>query len=406
VKRLLIFTILFSQIMSFVSCSPVRFNGTATCAGGKACINADGTVISTFKYTFTQTNKVDILIVDDNSGSMTHEQQNMANSFQGLVGSLNSRGIDWQIAVTNTDVCSDNSSGLCQNRTVPGYFYVPGARGRFMGPQGQGALYGNNIINNSTPNVESVFSQTIQRNNELGSGDERAIYASYLALFGGNASNAGFIRPDSNFALIILSDEDERSVGGSCPTSPFEFALSPTPGAQNYSWQYPCDPSYAPLDQYDSYKNFLNMFNQTYSGKKMAMHSIIIKPGDTNCLNAQVAQAPLYTGHYGNRYDEFAKQLAVPDPSNPNVIPDNSHSICDNGSGAFTSDVQNIAGNIINLNSNNNVALPDQPKVINAVFYDSSPSVPVGYTYVPGNNFITLNSTPPPNTTVDVTYTH
>jgi hypothetical protein len=415
VKRAITAIVLLSLVISFVSCSPVRFNDNPvakqSCTPGTPCVNTDGSYTAAQSFTFNQTNKVDILIVNDNSGSMTQEQQNLANSFNGLTNTLDASGMDWQIAVTNTDICTDTSTGLCRNPVIQGATWLQGARGQFMGPLGSSPAYGNYIMHYNDPNVATTFGQTIQRQNQLGSGDERAIYAASLALFSGIAGNNGFVRDNSNLALIILSDEDERSVGGNCitdSTNPlFEFAFSNDPSASNYSSKYPCDPSYSALEALDNYQNFFNTFTSTYNGaKKLTVNSIVIKPGDRNCLNQQVAQGPVFTGHYGNILSAFAKATATPNPNNPGQSVDNTYSICDNGSGQFTQDVSNISGAIANLPGSKTLSLNYAPASIQSVEYSSSPGVAVAYTFVPGTNYITLQATPPNSSVVIVSYTY
>jgi hypothetical protein len=47
--------------------------------------------------------KLDILVVIDNSGSMGEEQRNMTDSFPLLVNGLDAAGVDWRLAVTTSD---------------------------------------------------------------------------------------------------------------------------------------------------------------------------------------------------------------------------------------------------------------------------------------------------------------
>ncbi|MCB0370011.1 MAG: hypothetical protein KDD45_11450, partial [Bdellovibrionales bacterium] len=60
------------------------------------------TITEQLSVNLTLNNKVDILIVIDNSGSMSYEQSEMAKRFSGFVESLN--GLDWQLGITTTDV--------------------------------------------------------------------------------------------------------------------------------------------------------------------------------------------------------------------------------------------------------------------------------------------------------------
>src|SRR4051812_14519560 len=58
---------------------------------------------SNFQQAGLTKNKIDILWVVDNSGSMDSSQQNLAANIQSFVTQFNSRGYDYQMAVTTTD---------------------------------------------------------------------------------------------------------------------------------------------------------------------------------------------------------------------------------------------------------------------------------------------------------------
>lgn len=128
--------------------------------------------------------KVDILFVIDNSGSMKNEQAEMANRFSTFVTSLS--GLDYHVGITTTDVSK---------------YGVKGSLLRFD----QNLTH----IDNNTPNAQELFGATIQRPEE-GSGDERGIYAANLAI---QMNENSWIRSDAHLAVVVVSDEDERSNG-------------------------------------------------------------------------------------------------------------------------------------------------------------------------------------------------
>jgi hypothetical protein len=134
--------------------------------------------------------RVDILIVNDNSPSMREEQQKMAQRFSKFISTLS--GLDWQLAMITTDV---NQSGKS---------WQDGRLLKFNGTAG--AV----IINSQTPNLEKVFADTIRRR-ETGSSNEQGIKALRRAL--SRPENANFIRPNSHLASVVISDEDEKSTG-------------------------------------------------------------------------------------------------------------------------------------------------------------------------------------------------
>lgn len=193
-------------------------------------------------------NKVDILFVVDNSGSMAYEQRSMASRVRNFLDVV--KGLDWQIAVTTTDPVH---STLGDGRLVPLY--------------GQTGSY---ILNSSVPDADArnILGMTLQRR-ETGSPSEQGIYAAYRAVersLAAAGSNTNFIRPDSQLAVVLISDEDESASG-----------------AKN-------DPA-----------NFVKFIQNSFEGQKaMSFHSIISRPGDKACLDGEGARM-------GYRFEEMAK---------------------------------------------------------------------------------------------------
>lgn len=194
-----------------------------------------------------QHQKVDILFVIDNSGSMAYEQKSMASRVQNFLDIVN--GLDWQIAVTTTD---PSHKTLGDGRLVP--------------------LYGktNSYIMSSTmPETEArqTLSMTLQRP-ETGSGLEQGIYAAYRAIersISASNQDLNFIRSDAQLAVVLISDEDESANG-----------------LRN-------DPA-----------TFIQFIRDTFSGQKaLSFHSVIARPDDTACLSGEGASA-------GYRYQELS----------------------------------------------------------------------------------------------------
>jgi len=134
--------------------------------------------------------KLDILIVNDNSASMREEQKKMAQRFSNFVSGL--KDLDWQLSMITTDVRSQGKAWQ---------------DGRFLKFIGTNNL---NVINQNTPKLDKVFSDTVQRK-EIGSSDEQGIKALRRAI--ARSENKSFFRPHSHLATIVISDEDEHSTG-------------------------------------------------------------------------------------------------------------------------------------------------------------------------------------------------
>jgi hypothetical protein len=182
-------------------------------------------------------NKVDILIVDDNSASMQFEQKNMAARMSTFLNQLS--GLDWRIAITTTDPV-----------------HTTWGDGRLLAMKGLTNQY---MITSSTPaqQAQKVLGDTIQRS-ETGNSSEQGIYATYRSversLAAANSPNKTFFRNDANFATIVISDEDESAKG-----------------VKNIP------------------ENLLSFLKTTWSSKLFAFHSIITKPGDKKCLYTEGA---------------------------------------------------------------------------------------------------------------------
>ena len=205
---------------------------------------------------------VDILFVVDDSGSMSAEQQNLADNFQALIQEANTWGSDYQLGVITTDVENDGMKGKLQGNpkfVTPG----PGAESQFinnvkvgdsgMGSQESGleaahmALSLPNLYNGTTPCTNNSECESL--------GDIQCIAGACTG------ANTGFIREDAALELVFISDEEDQSSG------PLSFYI----------------------DFFKSIKGFANE-------SMMHAHSIVGTSGDT--CEADV----------GNRYIEVATQ--------------------------------------------------------------------------------------------------
>ncbi len=348
-------------IAVYQNCAPVQFAKTldaaANCADVTCLENINNVGSKPFEGSQDVTiraplDKVDILIVDDNSGSMQPDQANLASRFANFITSL--APLDWQIAITTTDVT------------------VKGAHGQFVGPEGSSPSFSPNyVITPMTLNNDMVFSKTVQRT-ETGDSDERGIMAASLVVDGRTTTAGTFFRANSNFAIIILSDEDERSVGGLDPK----------------------DSQFQPIEDVDLPKNFVNKVKAAWGDTKpLIVNSIIIKPGDTACLNTEAtATGGGGRGYFGSFYDTLSRLTGGV-----------TGSICDNGAGAFTNTVKNIGGAI--QAQAKNIQLDHIPKDMPVVTFDPvGNSVP--FTWTPGTGAIILSSLPVVGTKLHITYTY
>ncbi len=135
--------------------------------------------------------KIDVLWVVDNSGSMETSQTNLANNFSSFITNFTQKKYDYRIAVTTTDAYRERFN---QSLAYKSLLIKTPDNESFFTPQ--------------TQNIEEQFIETIQVGIN-GSGDERAFQSIESVL--NNAENQIFRRPDAYLAIIIVSDEDDFS---------------------------------------------------------------------------------------------------------------------------------------------------------------------------------------------------
>lgn len=230
----------------------------------------------------TLSNKLDILWVIDNSGSMQEEQQNLADNFNAFITDFVNKGFDFQIAVTVTDAWRAPFVGNPE-------------LARFRDGTNQYGHTGVFVITPSTPNLISTFVTNV-RQGINGNGDERAFQSFKTAL--NSNLNAGFLRSDAYLAVIIVSDEDDFS--------------------HNSSQYINRDYNYAGLHTVQSYVDYLDQKTQSTGAlRRYSVSAITI--ADQNCL-AQNAS----WGIIGQRYIDLAGETdgVVGDICSPNFSDD------------------------------------------------------------------------------------
>ncbi len=206
-------------------------------------------------------NKLDILFVVDNSGSMSENQNNLANNFNSFITGFSSLGYDYKIAVTVTDAWRH----LYVNQSYK-QGYVKFKDGLGANHSGLFVLTPDTVYPAQYPNLISAFNLHIKQGTN-GSGDERALQSFTEALE--SNYNSGFIRSDAHLAIIIVSDEEDFSWNGSSSKQ------NANNGAGDYTNLYSIQHF---LDKLVSYKGT--------SPDIFSVSAIGIIPGDSACLAA------------------------------------------------------------------------------------------------------------------------
>ena len=216
-----------------------------------------GKVQATY-YQQAEGGKVDILIVVDNSASMYDEQAKIGSRFGDFIGDLNNT--DWQISFINTDMTTATGES--------------GWGGRFYNLQGASG----NVLTANTPDAQGVFLNTIDRSAEeancsdsnsatpCATTDEEPLRAIKSAV----SLNRSFFRSDASLAIVVLTDEDELSLG--------EADATTAESVVNHI-----------KSELGNYKNF-------------SSYGMIVQPGDTSCYDDQTWS--------GGEYGDYIQNLA------------------------------------------------------------------------------------------------
>ncbi|RMH43699.1 MAG: hypothetical protein D6689_04445 [Deltaproteobacteria bacterium] len=157
--------------------------------------------------------KMDILFVIDNSGSMGEEQDNLAANFPRFIEVLdsfvaeNGNPIDYRVAVTSTAVTKSWTQ-----ETLPGFPPIPESQSGDDGALLQRCGMTRRWVEKSDPDPSGTFSCAAVLGSD-GANQEMPLEAIRLA-FGdrmADGTNAGFLREDALLAIVILTDENDCS---------------------------------------------------------------------------------------------------------------------------------------------------------------------------------------------------
>lgn len=283
-------------------------------------------------------NQVDILVIFDDSSSMLQDNNKLASRLSGFVTSLQNSNIDWQMCITSTDTNYYNGRPIQWSGTST------------------------RVVNKNTPNLNSVFQQTIADNGAGGSNDERGIRAAIKSIENNSNANYRCYRPEAALAVVLLSDEDERSVGGVKSYDPVQ---------------------YQPLEDLDHPASFVSQVRSTFNTstftKKVAFNSIVVR--DSYCQALQFAQGT--PSFLGTKYRELSS-----------LTGGHVGNICDTD---YSANLNYFATGIANTLSE--LTLDCTPS-------GSTPTVtiPSGYNYNITGNKITFTPVLPAGTTVTINY--
>lgn len=291
--------IIFMGAYFLGACSAVKFSQSFDCEKDKSCVVQNGKPVYPGQDYVVDGGKVDILIVTDNSASMSYEQERMAIRFGQFINNLEKKSVDYRIAFTTTDISSpDNGArGINQNGALQDGKLITMSSGKKFLSRDDGNLSQKiEIFNQAVKRKETQDCETFIRNWIAGgrslsessydteysqncpSGDERGIYAANIVVKNNPDS---FLRDEADLQIIFLSDEDERSQ------------------------LYASLGSYA-LTDLDLGRQLPQNIRTQYPSKNFGIHPIIV--ADEYCLPLQSQQLlNVVKGSYGFEYNNARK---------------------------------------------------------------------------------------------------
>jgi hypothetical protein len=171
---------------------------------------ADNTGIQTDTYVQDAQPKADVLLVVDDSGSMNDKQMNLSNNFASFIQFATAANVDYQIGVTTTTFDESQVCVPVFGCTMPTSTAAQGKL-RKIAPTATTPAVGP-ILTQRTANVATRFRDLVRVGID-GSGEERGLDAALAALTPplSVTENAGFIRPDANLAVVVITDAEDQS---------------------------------------------------------------------------------------------------------------------------------------------------------------------------------------------------
>ena len=304
-------------------------------------------------------NKIDILWVIDNSGSMDPLQQNLLANYSAFMNNFQTKGFDFQMAVTTSDAYLA-SAAYNNNPTLAKFRDGVGTH--------HSGVY---VVTQNDANALADFT-TNANQGSAGSGDERVFQSLQETI--NSPLNAGFHRPGAFLAVIILSDEDDFS--------------NPT-RAEGVGTDH--DYTQAGLVQIDSLISQLDTYaGSTATQRNFNVSAITVK--DTTCQKSHAAGSP--STIVGARYIEIANKT--------NGI---LGSVCD---ASFATSLDFIQQRIVELTTEFQLAREPNPSTIvitiNGVALAQDPVN--GWTYDPASLSIRFHGTgvPPAGASIGVAF--
>jgi hypothetical protein len=220
--------------------------------------------------------KIDLLFVVDNSGSMSEEQTNLAANFPAFIQVIQDSGLDYRVAVTTTGMDYTYQQQLPIGGTIP-TSQTGGDNGAMLQPGGCNMAHRWVDATDADPAAAFACAAAVGTD---GPSDEMPLAAMRAAFDERmtDGTNGGFRRPDALLGIILLTDENDCSYEQSVTLS-FSQTL--------------CESQQEPVSNYVG-------FLDTYTGDRGRWATAVIAgPGPSTCSSS------FGSADYASRLDEF-----------------------------------------------------------------------------------------------------
>lgn len=413
------------------------------CPGDPSCPSGVNTATDSFTISQTSNNKVDILFVVDNSGSMGDNQANLANAFSGFIAPFSTSNVDYQIGVVSTtvrDAGYTSSYNFAQSLTIfnqgsnfsDGNPYLDPVVGKLLRRTNNDKV----IKKGSTQDVVRQFAgrcthlETWNHSGTLrsyfatdsscpsgtaglgnvqigsyGNGYEQGLNS--VIKFMAGSDKAALLRSDAKFAIIFVSDENEVITNNDGAND-----LAGLAGNATDAQKRTCNTN--------SIQNRINRFTTALNGKDAIMKFIVDVDGTDGSFGSNVgafATNPnLTTSSTQRGYDYCGNTSGIGMMQNPEVylkLAQQTSSVVADIDNDFTSTLTDIGNQIYTETiatttlTHSNVVANSIVVTLNGSTVPKSVNNSDGWKYNAGAGTVTLTGIyAVPNGVVNITYNY
>lgn len=160
----------------------------------------------------TANNKVDILWVIDNSGSMYTKQEKLGVGFSNFISVFTTKNFDFHMAVATSDIRATPTGQAGEFQSLPYPYQHPTVAAKsipanYVGANGPSIA----ILDNTTTDLANHFTANA-RVGDTGNANATILDGINLTLSSSllSGANANFLRSDAHLAVIVVSDADDN----------------------------------------------------------------------------------------------------------------------------------------------------------------------------------------------------